>query len=451
MYFLAFVAVNVISVLLWFVRTKRKTNLYYSGYLTAMSLGLLAFTLDPTPIQHAAETILLHELIARFCSAVSYRFSPYFLLLAALSILNWRHPKKFVLLAWFTAFPVLCGFLYDAIAPQQSFYYIYLDYRNSFWLLSLWGSAYILLANFLLCYSAITEKESNAKQQKILIAVLTLPTIFVTYHAYIVPITGSHDFTFFTAQLGLFVFLAVLFFTIRYGFMGIRLVIGKDFLENSIKSIALGTSMMNHAIKNEIQVIESCLSMIDAESNKDSNRYFSIISNSTKRLKEIVSHIHENTQDLYLNYAYWDLSAIIEAALKSQEVLLKKKQINVIRNYHVQPCILCDSMHLQGALANLIRNSVEAMEDRGRLTVEIDQIRNTIRLKIIDNGSGISMENVPRVFQPFFTTKQSGTHYGLGLPYCFKVIQEHKGTIEINSKVGEGTTVVLTFPCNIIP
>ncbi|HEX2952865.1 MAG TPA: hypothetical protein VHR47_02640, partial [Bacillota bacterium] len=67
----------------------------------------------------------------------------------------------------------------------------------------------------------------------------------------------------YTAYLGIFTFIAAAFFAVRYGFMGIRLVIGKDFLDSSIRSMTMGTAMLNHAIKNEIQSIDASIDLLN--------------------------------------------------------------------------------------------------------------------------------------------------------------------------------------------
>jgi signal transduction histidine kinase len=84
------------------------------------------------------------------------------------------------------------------------------------------------------------------------------------------------------------------------------------------------------------------------------------------------------------------------------------------------------------------------MPEGGKLQVRTQQRGNEVSLQISDSGVGIPEENMDKIFEPYFTTKDFGS--GLGLTLVYKIVKEHLGDIEINSKVGEGTTITLSFP-----
>ena len=84
-------------------------------------------------------------------------------------------------------------------------------------------------------------------------------------------------------------------------------------------------------------------------------------------------------------------------------------------------------------LSNLIKNSIEAMPDGGILKIKIEQENNTVIFTISDTGTGISKENMDKIFTPFFTTKSPGKGTGLGLPTCYGIVKMHKGDINITS------------------
>ena len=108
------------------------------------------------------------------------------------------------------------------------------------------------------------------------------------------------------------------------------------------------------------------------------------------------------------------------------------------------PPILFDKDKLSGAFLNLMLNAVEAMPNGGKLSVLAEAGKNEIEIKITDSGKGISPHNQRKIFNPFFTTKKTGT--GLGLSLVYQVINLHKGKIDVYSKYEVGTEIILKLP-----
>jgi len=107
-----------------------------------------------------------------------------------------------------------------------------------------------------------------------------------------------------------------------------------------------------------------------------------------------------------------------------------------------------DERELQQCFLNLIFNAIEAMPDGGKLQImsDVDSHQKKIRIEIQDTGYGIPKKNMKYIFDPFFTTKEEGVGTGLGLSIVYGITKNHKGKIKVNSKVGEGSSFVLTFP-----
>ena len=93
---------------------------------------------------------------------------------------------------------------------------------------------------------------------------------------------------------------------------------------------------------------------------------------------------------------------------------------------------------------NLILNAVAAMPDGGKLTITLTSIDEMLRLEITDTGEGIGEAEVGKVFEPFYTTKEHGL--GLGMPYAKKIVEQHGGTMSLNSQLGEGTRIQIELP-----
>ncbi|MCT8975345.1 ATP-binding protein [Clostridium sp. CX1] len=111
--------------------------------------------------------------------------------------------------------------------------------------------------------------------------------------------------------------------------------------------------------------------------------------------------------------------------------------------------LLCDEVQVKQVILNICKNAVDAMGDKlnPQLIIETgyDELNNEMFIKITDNGKGISEEDLSKIGTLFFTTKKTGT--GLGLNVCFQIINQHKGRIEVESKLGEGTSFTIILPC----
>ncbi|MGL1893081.1 MAG: ATP-binding protein [Spirochaetaceae bacterium] len=97
---------------------------------------------------------------------------------------------------------------------------------------------------------------------------------------------------------------------------------------------------------------------------------------------------------------------------------------------------------------NLLVNAAHAIKDQGFIKLTTWQEDEFIFASVEDNGEGIKPENIEKLFDPFFTTKEVGKGTGLGLSISYGIIEEHGGSIDVRSKVGEGTCFTLKFPIN---
>lgn len=141
------------------------------------------------------------------------------------------------------------------------------------------------------------------------------------------------------------------------------------------------------------------------------------------------------------------LQKLITSAIELTESTLETKGIAIECDFDsTDPHILADHVEIEQVLVNVIRNALEASE--GGVEIKIRTMRNdeSVTLEIEDNGPGMSDEVSERVFDPFFTTRQSAGGTGLGLSISHGIVTDHGGSIEMLSKVGKGTTVRLNFP-----
>lgn len=145
-----------------------------------------------------------------------------------------------------------------------------------------------------------------------------------------------------------------------------------------------------------------------------------------------------------------DLNAIIHAAhdlLRGQPVL---RDIHIRLQLSPTPVeITCDPSQLQQAFTNILVNAAEAIAGPGTITMRTWRDPHTQRVaaSFADTGCGISPESLERLFEPFFTTKQEGHGTGLGLAIVYGIVERHRGTIEVDGRLGEGTTFTVWLPC----
>ncbi|MCL6520739.1 MAG: hypothetical protein K6T99_13020, partial [Armatimonadetes bacterium] len=131
--------------------------------------------------------------------------------------------------------------------------------------------------------------------------------------------------------------------------------------------------------------------------------------------------------------------------LQFMQLEITRQNVHVRQNFSYDlPRILADDKQLEQVLRNIILNSLQAMPDGGNLYVDTARADNAVRIIITDTGLGIPSDKIEKIFVPFFTTKTKGT--GLGLSIVRKIIENHGGTIRVQSEVGKGTTFEITLP-----
>ncbi len=142
------------------------------------------------------------------------------------------------------------------------------------------------------------------------------------------------------------------------------------------------------------------------------------------------------------------INKLLDDTLQLLEPQMRKSKIEVVRNYAAElPPIFGNAGKLQQVFTNLVLNSRDAMGDGGQITLEtLPGEESDVVIIVSDTGDGIAPENLKKIYDPFFTTKGVGSGTGLGLAVSYGIVQEHSGTIEAQSEIGNGTSFRLTFP-----
>jgi signal transduction histidine kinase len=143
------------------------------------------------------------------------------------------------------------------------------------------------------------------------------------------------------------------------------------------------------------------------------------------------------------------MNKVIREILEMLHGEFDRKHIHLVTGYHPYPVYAQLNKHLlKVAIAHLLRNALEATPTQGeiRLSTSLDQ--DHASLVIQDTGKGMAPEVVTKVFEPYYTTKVGGT--GLGMVFVRQIVDEHRGTINLESEVGVGTTVTIKLPVRFL-
>jgi signal transduction histidine kinase len=175
-----------------------------------------------------------------------------------------------------------------------------------------------------------------------------------------------------------------------------------------------------------------------------------MINRNGTRINQLITDLLSSTKFSDLNYDSVSVNELLDEALELASDRVQLKKITVVKKYSKEITeISVDRDKLKIAFLNIIVNAVEAMpSERGLLGLKTHRSENKCVITITDNGSGMDTETLSKLFEPYFTNKSKGN--GLGLTNCQNIILNHKGSIEVESELGKGTSFIiyLDFPEN---
>jgi PAS domain S-box-containing protein len=181
-------------------------------------------------------------------------------------------------------------------------------------------------------------------------------------------------------------------------------------------------------------------------------RVLKIIEQEVERMANLVGNLLQFSRRNHPQISSLDVYKEIENTLDFIEHYLSSRQINVVREFaKTLPNLHADRQQLRQVFLNLLTNASDAMTQGGTLTLRVaagqtEDGAGTVVIEFADTGAGIKPEDLLKVWEPFFTTKDEGKGTGLGLAICRRIVEEHKGTINLESEVGQGTIVRITLP-----
>jgi signal transduction histidine kinase len=219
------------------------------------------------------------------------------------------------------------------------------------------------------------------------------------------------------------------------------------FQANKFKVLGELAGGMAHEIRNPLGSIQGSLEILRKDYKPEDPKYefLNILLKETQRLNQVVSD--------FLNYIrpgkpVWldcDINQIIEETVLMMNPQASKKGIKIKTELKKDlPHIQGDPSQIKQAFLNLILNSIESVENQGKISITDGEEEDYLWVKFSDTGKGIKPEDLEKIFVPFYTTKKEGS--GLGLGIVERIVDLHKGKIFVESRENKGTTFTLKFP-----
>ncbi len=217
----------------------------------------------------------------------------------------------------------------------------------------------------------------------------------------------------------------------------------------SLTTLAAGVA---HEIKNplgsigiHIQLIQKALKQNQCLDEETAGRYLEIITEEIERLNGIVVDFLFAVRPMDTSMKRSTVNGVVEELIEFIKYELEENQVKLDTKLQRNlPKVDLDEKYMKQALINIIKNGVAAMNQGGTLTIVTREDHGFVHIDISDSGIGMSEEQLSKIFEPYYTTKEFGS--GLGLTVVYKVIREHNGEVSVHSRENQGTTFTISLP-----
>jgi two-component system NtrC family sensor kinase len=222
-------------------------------------------------------------------------------------------------------------------------------------------------------------------------------------------------------------------------------------LLQSEKLAAMGrlTSQIAHELNNPLYGIMNTLELLKTEISPESKRrkVLEMALSETVRLSELLRKMLSFSKPDQEEKQPVDLNTVLDEILLLHEKQLQENDIKIKASFaKALPQINASKNQLRQVFLNLVANARDAMPSGGTLSVKTESDKDNVNIEFSDTGVGIKEEHIKKIFDSFFTTKDTVKGVGLGLSVCYGFIKDHGGDIKVKSEVNEGTTFRITFP-----
>jgi len=182
----------------------------------------------------------------------------------------------------------------------------------------------------------------------------------------------------------------------------------------------------------------------DTFKKEEALEYLSTVESEVNRCSRIIRNLLDFSRQAQPRLKPVDMNQVLEQVLAMVGHQAQMQKVEIVREFDSPlPGVMADFDQMQQVFVNLTLNAIQAMSGGGKLTLRTLSGGGQVQVDVRDTGSGISKENLSRLFMPFFTTKEKGV--GLGLAVVRRIVDRHKGKVQVQSEVGKGTTFSVYF------
>jgi len=217
-------------------------------------------------------------------------------------------------------------------------------------------------------------------------------------------------------------------------------------MQDRLAAVGRLAAAIAHEIRNPLTSIAGSVSMLSGvpEMSEEHRRLLDIVTRESQRLNSIITDFLAYSRNKQYHFAQVDLIPLIEDTLTliQHRMTAENTGIRIDQKYAVrQAYVMADGDRIKQVCWNLCENAVRAMKDGGTLTVAVDPLGADWQVSITDTGTGMTPQQIEKIFEPFQSSFEGGT--GLGLAIVYQIVQAHEGKVWARSKPGQGTTMVL--------
>jgi signal transduction histidine kinase len=213
-------------------------------------------------------------------------------------------------------------------------------------------------------------------------------------------------------------------------------------INNPLAAIAMSAESLERRIRD--------FQFASGEQQDLVQRYLAMIQSEAFRCKEITEKLLDFSRTGEVQRRRTELRELVQGVIDMASHLDRYRGKTVVLQEGAPVLAVVNAQEIKQVTLNLIANALDSLDEGGRLTVSVEQVREQVRLVFTDTGCGMTPEVLEHLFEPFFTRRKGGQGTGLGLSITYRIIQEHQGQIEATSAgPGQGSRFVVTLPLGL--